>query len=200
MARFELDLRAVNRKGLKCQSGLGLEAQEAAVSRCLDSAGGQLVDAFTEVESGKKASNRPQLANALARCRKNKATLLCDTPYLRNDTPTNKLMLHQLAAFAEFERAQISHRTKEALAALKARGVKLGNPKLDQINGRRRRRADEFAAQMAPTVAQIKAEGYTTVESIRDELNRRDVPTARGGRWHQATVHNLVKRIERIGA
>jgi len=182
------------------QSGLGLEAQEAAVSRFLDSAGGQLVDAFTEVESGKKASNRPQLANALARCRKNKATLLCDTPYLRNDTPTNKLMLHQLAAFAEFERAQISHRTKEALAALKARGVKLGNPKLDQINGRRRRRADEFAAQMAPTVAQIKAEGYTTVESIRDELNRRDVPTARGGRWHQATVHNLVKRIERIGA
>ena len=182
------------------QSGLGLEAQEAAVSRFLDSAGGQLVDAFTEVESGKKASNRPQLANALARCRKNKATLLCDTPYLRNDTPTNKLMLHQLAAFAEFERAQISHRTKEALAALKARGVKLGNPKLDQINGRRRRRADEFAAQMAPTVAQIKAEGYTTIESIRDELNRRDVPTARGGRWHQATVHNLVKRIERIGA
>lgn len=208
------------------QSGLGLEAQEAAVSRFLDSAGGQLVDAFTEVESGKKASNRPQLANALARCRKNKATLLiakldrlarsvhfisglmeskvefvcCDNPYLRNDTPTNKLMLHQLAAFAEFERAQISHRTKEALAALKARGVRLGNPKLDQINGRRRRRADEFAAQMAPTVAQIKAEGYTTVESIRDELNRRDVPTARGGRWHQATVHNLVKRIERIGA
>ena len=57
------------------QSGLGLEVQEAAVSRCLDSAGGQLVDAFTEVESGKKASNRPQLANALARCRKNKATL-----------------------------------------------------------------------------------------------------------------------------
>lgn len=182
------------------QSGLGLEAQEAAVSRFLDSAGGQLVDAFTEVESGKKASNRPQLANALARCRKNKATLLCDTPYLRNDTPTNKLMLHQLAAFAEFEPAQISHRTKEALTALKARGVKLGNPKLDQINGRRRRRADEFAAQMAPTVAQIKAEGYTTVESIRDELNRRDVATARGGRWHQATVHNLVKRIERIGA
>ena len=207
-------------------SGLGLEAQEAAVSRFLSSAEGQLVDAFTEVESGKKASNRPELANALAWCRKEKATLIiakldrlarsvhfisglmeskvefvcCDNPYLRNDTPTNKLMLHQLAAFAEFERAQISHRTKEALAALKARGVQLGKPKLDQINGPRRRRADEFAAQVAPTIAQIKSEGYTTIEAIRDELNRRDVPTARGGRWHQATVHNLVKRIERISA
>ncbi len=208
------------------RSGLGLEAQEAAVSRFLDSAGGQLVDAFTEIESGKKASNRPELANALARCRKEKATLIiakldrlarsvhfisglmeskvefvcCDNPYLRNDTPTNKLMLHQLAAFAEFERAQISHRTKEALAALKARGVQLGNPKLDQINGRRRRRADEFAGALAPVIAQIRAEGYTTLESIRDELNSRDVPTAKGGAWHKTSVRRLVNRIERISA
>lgn len=207
------------------RSGLGLEAQEAAVNRFLDSTGGQLVDAFTEIESGKKASNRPELVNALARCQRNKATLLiakldrlarnvhfisglmeskvefvcCDNPYLRNDTPTNKLMLHQLAAFAEFERAQISHRTKEALAALKVRGVQLGNPKLDQINGRRQQRADEFAGALAPVIAQIKAEGYTTLESIRDELTRRQVPTAKGGRWHLRTVHRLIKRIERIG-
>lgn len=201
-------------------SGLGLEAQEAAVSRFLASAGGQLVEAYTEVESGKKASNRPELAKALARCRKEKATLViakldrlgrnvafiaslmdskvefvcCDNPH------ANRLMLHMLAAFAEHEREQISKRTKAALKAAKARGVQLGNPELSEINDRRRRRADEFAGAMATIIEQIRAEGYTTLESIRDELNRRDVPTARGGRWHKPTVHNLVKRIERISA
>ena len=207
-------------------TGLGLEAQEAAVNRFLASAGGQLIDAFTEVESGRKATNRPKLAEALARCRKTKATLIiakldrlarsvhfisglmkskveflcCDNPYLRNDSPTNKLMLHQLAAFAEFERDMISQRTKEALAVLKARGVKLGNPEFPRINEERRRSADEFAGALAPIIAQIKAEGYTTLDSILDQLNRRDVPTARGGRWHRTTVFNLVKRIERISA
>ena len=122
-------------------------------------------------------------------------------PFLAADMPHAKpFELHIRAAMAEEERRQISQRTKAALAALKARGVQLGNPMLDQINNARRRRADEFADQVAPIIAQIRSEGYTTIEAIRDELNRRAVPTARGGRWHQATVHNLVKRIERTSA
>lgn len=201
-------------------SGLGLEAQEAAVSRFLASAGGQLADAYTEVESGRKANNRPKLAEALARCRKEKAILIIATldrlarnvhfisglmeskvPFVAADMPNAKpFELHIRAAMAEEERRRISDRTKAALAALKGRGVQLGNPKLNRINEPRRQQADEFAAQVAPVIAQIKADGYTTIEAIRDELTRRDVATAKGGRWHVATVHALVKRIERISA
>ena len=202
------------------RSGLGLDAQQAAVSRFLASAGGQLVDAYTEIESGRKASNRPKLAEALTRCRKEKAILIIATldrlarnvhfisglmeskvPFVAADMPDAKpFELHIRAAMAEEERRRISERTKAALAALKGRGVQLGNPRLDQINDRRRRRADEYAGAMAPVIAQIRAEGYTTVESIRDELNRRGVPAAKGGVWHLRTVHRLVKRIERISA
>src|SRR4051794_1999837 len=128
-------------------SGLGLEAQRATVLRHL--ATDQLAAEYTEVESGKKHTNRPQLLAALQECRKRRATLViakldrlgrnvafisalmesgaefvcCDNPH------ANRLMLHMLAAFAEHEREQISQRTKAALAAAKARGVKLGNPR-----------------------------------------------------------------------
>src|ERR1700732_1524835 len=132
--------------GRQGASGLGLEAQRAAVYRHIGA--GQLAAEYTEVESGKKHTNRPQLLTALQECRRKKATLViakldrlgrnvafisalmesgadfvcCDNPH------ANRLMLHMLAAFAAHEREQISQRTKAALAAAKARGVKLGNP------------------------------------------------------------------------
>ena len=201
------------------KSGLGLDAQRKAVADYLNGNGSDLVGEYIEVESGKKHTNRPELAAALEHCRKKKAALIIakldrlarsvhfiaglmesGVEFVAADMPNaNDFMLHIYAAVAQEERRLISQRTKAALAVAKARGVQLGNPELDKINDRRRRRADEFAASMALVIAQIKSEGYTTFESIRDELNRREVPTARGRRWHVATVHNLVKRIERIG-
>jgi DNA invertase Pin-like site-specific DNA recombinase len=124
-----------------------LEAQRTAVLAYTTN--GQLVGEYTEVESGKKHSNRPQLLAALAECRRHRATLviakldrlgrnvafisaLMDsaTDFVACDNPhANRLMLHMLAAFAEHEAAQISMRTKVALSAAKARGVRLGNPR-----------------------------------------------------------------------
>ena len=124
------------------KSGLGLEAQRESVNRYLESVGWNLIGEYVEVESGKR-KNRPQLAAALQACKKEKATLLIAkldrlarnvhfisglmesrVDFVAADNPhANKLMIHLLAAFAEHEREQISQRTKEALAAAKARGV-----------------------------------------------------------------------------
>jgi DNA invertase Pin-like site-specific DNA recombinase len=129
-------------------SGLGLEAQRESVARHIGL--GQIIAEYTETESGKQHTNRPQLAAALDACRKHRAVLViakldrlgrnvafisalmessvefvcCDNPH------ATRLLLHMLAAFAEHEREMISKRTKAALAAAKARGVRLGNPRL----------------------------------------------------------------------
>ena len=128
-------------------SGLGLEAQRAAVAAHIASGGHTLVSEYVEVESGAKAA-RPQLAAALAACKLHRATLViakldrlarnvafisnmmdggvdfvaCDMPH------ANRLTLHLLAAIAEHEREMISQRTKAALQAAKVRGQRLGNP------------------------------------------------------------------------
>src|SRR5882724_3904148 len=132
----------VSTKGQE-ESGLGLEAQKAAIGAYAKASG--ILTCYTEVESGKLA-NRPELARALAHCRRSKATLvvakldrlarnvaflsaLMDStvPFVAVDNPhANRLTLHILAAVAEAEAKAISDRTKAALAAYKARGGKLG--------------------------------------------------------------------------
>ncbi len=203
------------------RSGLGLEAQQAAVERYLDGGTWELLADYTEVESGKRVTNRPELQAALQHCRREKATLViakldrlgrnvsfiasmmdskvdfvcCDNPH------ANRLMLHMLAAFAEHEREQISKRTKAALAAAKARGVQLGNPKLDVLNQQHRDQAEAFAQSLAGTIEELRAEGHTTVRAIRDELNRHQVPTATGeGQWHIPGTWNLLQRIEALNS
>ena len=132
------------RQGL---SGLGLEAQRAAVGAFVSVGGHRVVAEFVEAESGAKAG-RPQLTAALGACALHRATLViakldrlarnmafianlmdggvdfvaCDMPH------ANRLTLHLLAAIAEHEREMISQRTKAALQAAKERGITLGNP------------------------------------------------------------------------
>jgi DNA invertase Pin-like site-specific DNA recombinase len=131
-------------------SGLGLEGQEAAVTAYARGADAILIRAYTEVETGKRA-DRPELAKALADCKRSKATLVIakldrltrnarfllalveggadvafgDLPHLPPGS-VGKFLLTQMAAVAELEAGLISERTKAALAAYKARGGLLG--------------------------------------------------------------------------
>ena len=107
-------------------------------------------------------------------------------------------MLHIYAALAEQERTLISQRTKVALAAAKARGVKLGNPNLDAIRGSGgeagKAEAERFAGTVLPIIKQVKKAGATTLQQIADALNDRGVATARGGSWYPSNVRNVLAR------
>ena len=107
-------------------------------------------------------------------------------------------VLHLYAALAEKERALISGRTKSALAAAKAKGVRLGNPKLGEARGQAvvalKAEADRAAANVLPIIAEIRKSGATTLRAIAEALNARGVPTPRGGRWHAMSVRNVLAR------
>jgi DNA invertase Pin-like site-specific DNA recombinase len=199
------------------KSGLGLEAQREAVLDYLNGGSWQLVAEFTEVESGKHA-DRPQLAAALAACRKNKARLviakldrlsrnlafiaaLMDSgvEFVAVDNPhANKLTVHILAAVAQHEREAISERTRAALAAAKARGVKLGNPRLAEaregVLAARVAAADAFAANVRPIIKEIQTSGVGSLRGVAKALTARGVATARGGVWTAVQVSDVLRR------
>jgi DNA invertase Pin-like site-specific DNA recombinase len=112
-------------------------------------------------------------------------------------------MLHLYAALAEKERAMIAARTKAALAAAKARGVVLGNPRLDEVRGRAVRRAkasnkasaDRFAKSVLPVIREIEASGVVSHRGIARALNDRGVATARGGVWTAVQVGAILQRV-----
>lgn len=208
------------------RSGLGLEAQRAAIDAYTDGQGATLLARFTEIESGRRA-DRPELQRALDLARLAGATLVIakldrlsrnaaflltlrdsGVRFLACDMPeANSLTVGIMALVAQQEREAISRRTKEALAAAKARGVKLGNP-----NGAAALRragkggaplratvsanADAFAASLAPVIAGIRAEGHKSLRAIAVELNARSIATRRGGKWQVSNVRNLLRRIQ----
>jgi DNA invertase Pin-like site-specific DNA recombinase len=199
------------------KSGLGLEAQQRAVMDYLNGGAWELVAEFTEVESGKR-SDRPALAQALEACRRYKAKLviakldrlsrnlafiatLMDSgvEFVAVDNPhANKLTVHILAAVAEHEREMISERTKAALKAAKARGKRLGNPRLSEAaalgSAAGKAAADQRATNLLPVIREIQAAGTTSANAIAAKLNERRVPTARGGRWTHVQVAAVVAR------
>ena len=101
------------------------------------------------------------------------------------------------AALAEKERAMISARTKAELAATKAKGTVLGNPRLAEVGGRgvasNKAAAAQFAANVLPLILPMKAEGKS-LRAIAAALNERRIPTARGGKWAQTQVADILKR------
>jgi DNA invertase Pin-like site-specific DNA recombinase len=175
------------------RSGLGLEAQQAAVAAYLACTGGTVADSFTEVESGGK-DDRPQLAKALEACRRQKLPLLiakldrlarsvfvisglmrskvefcaCDMP------DANSFTLHIFAAMAEQESKMISERTKAAMKAAKARGVRLGAPEVALGLARRQSVAatDRFAEGVWPVIEALREEGLN-LSAVAEELNER---------------------------
>lgn len=199
-------------------SGLGLEAQQEAVARYLTALpSSQVLEHFTEIESGKK-KDRPELLKAITLCKRKKATLIiakldrlarnvhfisglmesrveflaCDNPH------ANRLMVHMLAAFAEHEREMISQRTKDGLRAAKARGTVLGR------NGRvlgaeNRRKADAHALSIIEQVASIPSSDRQSVTALTEQMNQHQIPTMNGGRWHRQSVYRLLDRFLDLG-
>jgi DNA invertase Pin-like site-specific DNA recombinase len=209
------------------RSGLGLAAQRTAVEDYLNGGRWKLCAEFTEVESGKR-SDRPELAKALAACRLHRATLVLakidrlarNVAFVANlmesgvdfvavDMPTaNRLTVHILAAMAEHEAAAISARTKAALAAAKARGVKLGGdrgnlPAVAKKGAKasvrsRQARADERARDLAATVEELRQDGRNSLRQIAAGLNEREITAPRGGEWQVGQVADLLRRMQSL--
>ncbi|WP_306224936.1 recombinase family protein [Bosea beijingensis] len=204
------------------RSGLGLEAQKEAVRSHLNGGNWNLVAEVVEIESGKRP-DRPKLADALRLCRLHKATLIIakldrlarNVAFISNlmesgaefvavDFPqANRLTVHILAAVAEHEAKAISIRTKDALAAAKARGVKLGGdrgnlPKV-AAQGRavslrvRQEKASGRVADLYPIVAEIKAGGASSLRAVAKALNERSITATRGGSWSPVQVSRLLE-------
>jgi len=198
-------------------SGLGLEAQKRAIEEYLNGGDHKVLKEFTEIETGKGSNaldRRPVLKEAISYAKKQGAKLLIakldrlsrnvyfisslmesKIDFVIADMPeANTLTIHLLSAVAEYERELISKRTKEALAAAKKRGVKLGNPKLKADNTKRKQRAQEFAEGLRATLEAYKAIGMSQ-RSICDELNHVGITAVRGGEWSLMQVQRVVVRL-----
>jgi DNA invertase Pin-like site-specific DNA recombinase len=197
------------------ESGLGLEAQRASVEAWLNGGRWQLVEEHVEIESGKRADNRPALERALAACRAYNAKLViakldrlsrdahfllglekAGVEFIAVDMPhANRLTVGIMALVAEQEREAISQRTKAALAAAKARGVKLGKPKGVKVPNAalgtarsvetNKANAEMFAERIRPILAELNG---LSARSAAKELERRGYATARGGKWSPTLI------------
>ena len=207
------------------QSGLGLDAQRRAVTDYVRTTGGELLEEFVEVESGRN-DERPELKRALAHARATGAVLLvakldrltrsvrfiatvldsgveiraCDIP------SASRLVMFILAAVAEEEARAISARTKSALAEAKKSGKRLGNPRL--VGGgdaamsakgvaARREKARAHAELVEPFIRDARKAGATSLRQLAAALTARGVRTPRGGTVWQATqVRNVLAIID----
>ena len=197
-------------------SGLGLEAQRQAVMNYLNGRGETLLGEFTEIETGKGANaldKRPELRRALELCRRSDATLLIakldrlarnvhfvsglietGVDFVAVDMPNaNKVMIQMHAVMSEWERDQISERTRAALAAAKARGVILGvtgPANLARHTQARQDAARAFRDRLKPVLEGCLAQGMTR-RAIVVYLNEIGMKAPRGGVWSLGQVQRL---------
>jgi DNA invertase Pin-like site-specific DNA recombinase len=206
------------------QSGLGLEAQRAAIGSLVSQRDGRVLETFVEIESG-KVNSRPELTKALHLAKVTGATLVIakldrlsrnaaflltlqdsGARFIAADMPdANELTVGIMALVAQQERQAISKRTAEALQAAKARGQKLGNPNGAAALRRAARgnsaaiasvkaAADSHAAALLPVLRELRANGCNTLSAFASQLNERGILTPRGGSWHRSSVANLLAR------
>jgi DNA invertase Pin-like site-specific DNA recombinase len=205
------------------KSGLGLQAQQEAVQRFMK-ADDAMVAEFTEVESGKRHQNRPQLAAALDYCRRRNGILLIATldrlarnvhfisglmetgiPFLAADRPTaSPFEIHIFAAMAEEERRKISQRVKAALAVkrvqLAKEGRKLGNPhplEALQLAVAAKRQAITITPEVLKLITDRHRE-QKSLRAIANELNRLGIKTYRGKRWYASSIKLQLNRVRRM--
>jgi DNA invertase Pin-like site-specific DNA recombinase len=199
------------------KSGLGLEAQRAAIEQWCALDGCTVSDWFTEVESGARVSDtlakRPILAAALNRAAQLRGpVIVAKLDRLSRDVhfisglmvhgvefiacdlgrQSDPFMLHLFAALAEKERALISQRTKAALTALKRRGKRLGSPA--PTNGGRVSADLRQAAAIARDRTWLGASGTGTLAERAARLNAAGYRTATGGQFTAATLCRMLKR------
>jgi len=200
------------------KSGLGLEAQKAAVEERLNGGRWQMAGEFIEIESGKR-TKRPQLDAALAACKEHRAKLVvakldrlsrnvafllklidsgvevlfADLPDLNG--AMGRFVLIIMASVAELEAGLISERTKAALKAAKSRGVKLGTEGAKRANQYHAEAVDR-AKELEPVIREMQDKGYS-MRRMAKELNKRKVKTPRGGMWHPQTVKMVIQRLAR---
>jgi DNA invertase Pin-like site-specific DNA recombinase len=212
------------------QSGLGLEAQQAKVEAMAAERGATVVAEFVEVESGRKNARpklAQALAEArqrgaviaiakldrLARdaefvlrlSREAQSNgmggfLFCDMPDIDATSSAGRFMLTMLAAAAEFEARRISERTKDALAAAKARGVELGAqlPKQAAANSERAQLAQREAERLRPVILPLRQQGMS-LAAIAEALTASGVATTGGGkRWAAMSVKRVLERLEAV--
>lgn len=206
------------------RSGLGLEAQRKAVSEFLNGGSWQVIDEVVEIESGKN-NRRPKLAEAIALCKATAATLVVakidrltrDAAFLLSLKDAgidfvavdmlnaNRMTVGIMALVAEQEREAISKRTREALAAAKARGVQLGAYRDGAFVGRvgtaedarkaSQARAEQYrrtAQEKLSLLARINPDGSLSLRAIAERLNAMGVPTVSGnGSWSANSVRRL---------
>ena len=186
-------------------SGLGLEAQRSAVLTHLAESDKTVIEEFLEVETGKGINaleKRPQLRLALERCRKTGATLLIakldrlarnvhfvsglietGVDFVAADMPhANKVMIQMHAVMSEWERDQISERTKAALAAA---------ANLRRQNEQRQREAQAFRDRLQPVLAGFLAQGLSR-RAIVGRLNDLGIKAQLGGAWTYSQVQRLM--------
>ncbi len=202
------------------RSGLGLEAQRHAVTSHVTGTQGMLLREFTEIETGKGTNaldRRPELREALDHCRKQKATLLIakldrlarnvhfvsgliesGVDFVAADMPqANKTMIQIFAAMSEWERDEIARRTRAALAAAKARGVRLGETGPKNIKRKNQERRDEalrFADRIRSLFNSYLDRKMTQREMV-DDLNRLGITTPRGRSWSLIQVQRVIRRL-----
>ena len=198
-------------------SGLGLEAQRQTVEQYLTRSSGTALASFTEIETGKGSNaleKRPQLRLALETCKKTGATLLIakldrlarnvhfvsglietGVDFIAADMPNaNKVMIQMHAVMSEWERDQISERTKAALAAAKARGIVLGATGPSNLRRHTQERQDAaraFQARLKPVLYGFVAQGLSR-RAIVTRLNELSIKAPMGGAWSLGQVQRLM--------
>jgi DNA invertase Pin-like site-specific DNA recombinase len=207
------------------RSGLGLDAQQSAVREYLNGGSWDLIGEAVEIESGKRADNRPQLQEALRLCRTTGATLIVakldrlsrDAAFLMQlqnsgvsfvaaDMPgANSFTVGVMALVAQQEREAISARTRAALAAAKARGVRLGGRRYHTLPSHaaaaasanvRKEIADQRARDVHVSVEQARSRGAISLRAIAAVLTAEGVKAPRGGAWSAAQLKRLLDRFE----